>query len=1177
MRPLRLELEGFTSFRERTEVSFEDTDLFVFTGATGSGKSSLIDAMIFALYGSVPRLDKRNLIEPVISQGKLQAKVRLDFEAGAKLYTAVRVVERAKAGAKTKAATLEERRSNGPARILANTGPELLQCVKTDVIGLDLDHFTKCVVLPQGEFAAFLRDKPGDREEMLKRLLGLGLYEKLRKAAFQRWSDAQQKVGSLQLLLESVAGATPEAVRGARNRAAVLDELKKHIDEVGSDLVKLRSAAEAAGAQWTQAARQLELLAEVRLPEGMAELASRYRQAEERLREASEAGEVAATRLSTAQSARAQLPERAAIEKIVEKRQDLARRMAEVEEARGRLNEVAEATGRAKRREKSICKALADAEASLERLPSRAALEGIRDDRRRHLELEHEAARTRQELGEVEWMLQNGKDRERSVGADLARMKDKLKALPTKEKLEGIREERRQLRQREREAARTRGKLGEAEQMLLDAKDRERLVVDELVREKNHLTDLPATGELKGIRRQWEELVQAEHEAQGTRLELARAEEKYGISERRKTGADQRLKTATEDWEAQRMAHSAADLARHLEEGAQCPVCHQTVGSLPEHDAPADLEAAHKAKDDAATACDEARADLQLWASRRDQCVARLEQQGKSAAGLREALAGKPAEDKIGVLLAEIDETEEQVRKLERDSENVARHRRQCELERNNYAEALRQLERFVRSQREALAGKPTDDGIGVLLAEIGEVEERVGCLRARLDNVNEEVAKFAGKLAAVGAKLEVEERSARSLLEDLAGKPTDDEIDALLADISRGEEEVRLLDKRVKEAESARAERERQLHVASATLDQQKKFAAGLRAELANAPTPEEASAQLERISVTDELLLRAQEDQESAHRIHQEAAQALESYKERINAAWSEFYATRDRVAEMQPPVSIVDNLSQSWTLLSQWAEDTYAATEDVLACLDAEENRASAKRKRLDFELQERCRADGLSLEDSDNPANNCAMALGAAHKEMDVLLQDAATRMKAAAEAKEASKLATVAKGLHRHLDAKNFGAWLQNQILAWLVQGAAVRLRELSSGQYSLDLSDKNEFLVIDHRNADEPRLAKTLSGGETFLASLALALSLAEQVANLAAHGSAKLEALFLDEGFGTLDSETLEVVAATIEQLGTERMVGIVTHVPELADRIPVQYRVKKVGNSSSVERVEV
>src|SRR5690606_3079464 len=99
--------------------------------------------------------------------------------------------------------------------------------------------------------------------------------------------------------------------------------------------------------------------------------------------------------------------------------------------------------------------------------------------------------------------------------------------------------------------------------------------------------------------------------------------------------------------------------------------------------------------------------------------------------------------------------------------------------------------------------------------------------------------------------------------------------------------------------------------------------------------------------------------------------------------------------------------------------------------------------------------------------------------------------------------------------------------------------------------------------------------AKTLSGGETFLASLSLALALAEQVGQLAARGSTKREALFLDEGFGTLDSDTLDAVAAAIQELGsTGRMVGIVTHVRELAEAIPVQYRVKKIGNVSSVER---
>ncbi len=269
MRPLRLELEGFTSFREKTEVNFENTDLFVFTGATGSGKSSLIDAMIFALYGSVPRYANQNLIAPVISQGKVRARVRLDFEARGRVYTAVRVIQRTKTGATTKEARLEERANGEPAKTLAATEAELSTTVQKDVIGLGLDHFTKCVVLPQGEFAAFLRAKPGERKQLLERLLGLGLYDKLRKAANLRWKLEESREGQLQWQLESgLAHATPEAVREAEAQVAALTELGKHIGEVATDLSRLTSAVQAASDGWTKAARQLELLAEVRVPEG---------------------------------------------------------------------------------------------------------------------------------------------------------------------------------------------------------------------------------------------------------------------------------------------------------------------------------------------------------------------------------------------------------------------------------------------------------------------------------------------------------------------------------------------------------------------------------------------------------------------------------------------------------------------------------------------------------------------------------------------------------------------------------------------------------------------------------------------------------------------------------------------------------------------------------------------
>ena len=92
------------------------------------------------------------------------------------------------------------------------------------------------------------------------------------------------------------------------------------------------------------------------------------------------------------------------------------------------------------------------------------------------------------------------------------------------------------------------------------------------------------------------------------------------------------------------------------------------------------------------------------------------------------------------------------------------------------------------------------------------------------------------------------------------------------------------------------------------------------------------------------------------------------------------------------------------------------------------------------------------------------------------------------------------------------------------------------------------------------------RSVKTLSGGETFLASLGLALALAESLASLSAEdrvGEA-LESLFLDEGFGSLDPETLGQVVQAIEALqGGERMVGVITHLPELAEQMPARISV--------------
>ena len=117
----------------------------------------------------------------------------------------------------------------------------------------------------------------------------------------------------------------------------------------------------------------------------------------------------------------------------------------------------------------------------------------------------------------------------------------------------------------------------------------------------------------------------------------------------------------------------------------------------------------------------------------------------------------------------------------------------------------------------------------------------------------------------------------------------------------------------------------------------------------------------------------------------------------------------------------------------------------------------------------------------------------------------------------------------------------FPRWLVASALDTLVADASAGLAELSGGQFELT-HDEGEFLVVDHADADARRPVKTLSGGETFQASLALALALSAQMSTLAAEGAARLDSIFLDEGFGTLDEANLDVVAEHAGEPGRPR-----------------------------------
>jgi len=149
----------------------------------------------------------------------------------------------------------------------------------------------------------------------------------------------------------------------------------------------------------------------------------------------------------------------------------------------------------------------------------------------------------------------------------------------------------------------------------------------------------------------------------------------------------------------------------------------------------------------------------------------------------------------------------------------------------------------------------------------------------------------------------------------------------------------------------------------------------------------------------------------------------------------------------------------------------------------------------------------------------------------------------------------------------------FANYAQNITLHHLLGIANKRLKHLFD-RYILDMpKDDGELMILDTYQGNITRTVSTLSGGETFMLSLALALSLSDMASKNVA-----LESLFIDEGFSTLDPEMLDLAMGTLDKIQSEsqKTVGIISHVESLKDRIDVQIQLKKDAQGFSSIRVE-
>ncbi|ADW21419.1 MULTISPECIES: SMC family ATPase [Thermus] len=274
MRPLRLELEGFGPYRERQGVDFSDVELFAITGPTGSGKSTLLDAMAFALYGVVPRVGRN--VGSLVHPGASEARVRLTFQVGGRVYRVERVRGKRSEGRLFELGPVGE-------RLLPLETLDALNRALEELLGLTYEAFTRALLLPQGEFDRFLKGEAKDRRRILLDLFELTRLERVREKAASRKAALMEEKGRLEGELAGLLGVSLEA---KENLERALADLTREIARLQNEKRRLEEGVlELKGLQ-ALLLRKGEL--EGRLGRLRAE-ASRMAEVEERLKKALEA------------------------------------------------------------------------------------------------------------------------------------------------------------------------------------------------------------------------------------------------------------------------------------------------------------------------------------------------------------------------------------------------------------------------------------------------------------------------------------------------------------------------------------------------------------------------------------------------------------------------------------------------------------------------------------------------------------------------------------------------------------------------------------------------------------------------------------------------------------------------------------------------------------------------
>ena len=1135
MKPITLKLAGLQSYREMQQIDFDDLTqmgLFGIFGPTGSGKSTLLDAITLSLYGKVERAV--NGTQGIMNHSEDSLFVSFTFELnsseGAQQYRVERRFKRSnELSISNTISRFIEVTPDGDV-VIADKLADVTRCVE-DKIGLKMDDFTRAVVLPQGKFAEFLSLKGTERRQMLQRLFHLEQYgDQLGQKLSRRVKENEATLRNIEAEQQGLGNAGKEALEEAKKQ---LSEAVLHAEASRRRLHEITSQAEQLSKVWEW---QME----------------RGRRQEQLLQLSSMENEVKELedKLSKASAAQLLMP---LLTQMQESKQEYLNRETQATLLHGKAQEAEQGSLRAMEADDVAKLTLSSEEPKLlirqDQLVQAVKLQQERDTLRTECQdLDAKKAnvvRTQSELHEQllkeKELLNKGQKRQ-------SELQESLKPLET--------------RSQERELIH---KAIQRRHIIQSSDEQQQIISNEYDQQGKRLAEM--SSKLSSFERELLNNASTNTlfiERLTSHVSVIIGQEKAINQDIRRLSAEEaKLHEEIKSLETHALSLS---LATQLQTGRPCPVC----GSE-HHPHPVETtDSSEKLTIQTEHMVFLREVHLQLQELRIK--LHQLMMEGRAL--MEQASATLPEQDAPET----VTETE---RSDGSDNEvtyfSVAYWRDRI----HQMEETSRELISKTSTLRQEYVGMKQSEGMLQqqqmrCMAEVEAIRNIHTETKSKLERATTELTKLHQAWVEQFPELplmEIEQKFELMQKKDAEAEALKERIEISIPFLEGKLLAVQSIEQQLGELDKAHIQWNTQWQGKRELLIEKEERLLAYVGNNSAESLLEECVQQLKNLRATAE-----------------------QSQKERRTAEDAKHEAIKVAVIAQQAVDSAVEHYKAA---LIRWeqtlASSILASEEEVVACcLQREEEMKYADVVRAHRENEREVTLQLAYVEDklsgivlTEEEWDICKATLDECRNTDEAAIQFKAraerdledvidrhsrwmllegTRVERQIQGEQLSKLQSCLRG-------NAFVEYIAEEQLMQVSQAASQRLLFLTRQRYALEVDSGGGFVIRDDANGGTRRPVSTLSGGETFLTSLSLALALSAQIQ---LRGQYPLQFFFLDEGFGTLDPDLLEMVITSLERLHSDHLsVGIISHVPELRARLPRKLVVLPAENAGGGSRL--